>query len=112
MYNITNQDLLKFPEKYQRFPFLGMKFLKDYEENRMLAINARKKYSEKFLQTFEEIKLPQVEHIQKNIQTYENLIEIFTEISNDEDFKNKFSYMVKKSSTVANSGSKKEGGGC
>lgn len=96
MYDITNQDLLKFPEKYQRFPFLGTKFLKDYEENRISIINTRKKDSENFLQTFEEIKLPQIENNRKNILTYESLIEIFADILNEKEFKEKLNQFVRK----------------
>ena len=42
-YKITKNNLLEIPEKYQRFPFLGMDFLNDYKKNRQEIIDIYQK---------------------------------------------------------------------
>lgn len=96
LYNITNEDLLNNPEKYQRFPFLGKEFLQHYEQNRISIINERKNKSVEIINEFEKIIIPQIINNENNLRTREELIKNFLKILNGEEFEMELNLFIKK----------------
>ena len=96
MYDITNQNLLDNPEKYQRFPFLGMEFITDYIKKRTTIINNNKNINQKSILEFSDIIIPKNKLLKENIITNQKLYEIYTKILDDNEFEDELNKFIKK----------------
>ena len=96
MYDITNENLLENPEKYQRFPFLGMEFFTDYIKKRISIIDTRKNISQKNILKFSDVIIPKNESSKENIITSQKLYEIYNKILDNNEFKNELNKFIKK----------------
>ena len=96
MYDITNQNLLDNPEKYQRFPFLGMEFITDYIKKRTTIINNNKNINKKSILEFSDIIIPKNKLLKENIITNQKLYEIYTKILDDNEFEDELNKFIKK----------------
>ena len=81
-YKITKNNLLEIPEKYQRFPFLGMDFLNDYKKNRQEIIdNITEKTVNKIKNVIEiSNMMKNISNLDDNINTQNKLNKIFQKI--------------------------------
>jgi hypothetical protein len=96
LYDITNQNLLDNPEKYQRFPFLGMEFITDYIKKRTTIINNNKNINQKSILEFSDIIIPKNKLLKENIITNQKLYEIYTKILDDNEFEDELNKFIKK----------------
>ena len=96
MYDITSQNLLDNPEKYQRFPFLGMEFITDYIKKRTTIINNNKNINQKSILEFSDIIIPKNKLLKENIITNQKLYEIYTKILDDNEFEDELNKFIKK----------------
>lgn len=96
MYNITNQNLLDNPEKYQRFPFLGIEFISDYIKNRISIIETKKNIIQKQILNYSDIVIPKNESSKKNIITNKKLYEVYNKILNENEFEIDLNKFIKK----------------
>jgi hypothetical protein len=96
LYNITNQNLLDNPEKYQRFPFLGIEFISDYIKNRISIIETKKNIIQKQILNYSDIVIPKNESSKKNIITNKKLYEVYNKILNENEFEIDLNKFIKK----------------
>ena len=97
-YNFTNHNLIEKPEKYQRFPFMGIDFLKEYEKNRQRIINEEMKKISKRIDDYKDLRINELER-EKNdinsISTYSALCEIFHNILFEQEIIDSFILLKK-----------------
>lgn len=96
MYDITNQNLLDNPERYQRFPFLGMEFITDYIKKRNSIIDDFQNINQKKILEFSDVIIPKNKLLKENIITNQKLYEIYTKILQDNEFEDELNKFIKK----------------
>ena len=96
MYDITNQNLLDNPQRYQRFPFLGMEFITDYIKKRNSIIDNFQNINQKRILKFSDIIIPKNKLLKEYIITNQKLYEIYTKILQDNEFENELNKFIKK----------------
>lgn len=95
-YEITDKNLIKNPERYQRFPFLGREFLKDFEQSRLRVINSIKVNNQSKIKKFSDISLTMSKNQNENILTSELLRKNLKKILNNELFDEELKKIVTK----------------